>query len=57
MVCRIQTIELIGDIWHVRLTLNGEDDEDLNRLTLCMRKELGEDNDMFTLDRLLIKME
>lgn len=57
MVCRIQTIELIGDIWHVRLTLNGEDDEDLNRLTLCMRKELGEDNDMFTIDRLLIKME
>jgi len=57
MVCSIRTIELFGGIWHLRLTLNGEDDEDINRLTLYIRKELGEDNDVFTLGRLLIKME
>ncbi|CAF4000591.1 unnamed protein product [Rotaria sp. Silwood1] len=50
MVRSIQTIEQIDGIWHVKMILNEEDDEDLNQLTLYMRKELEEKNDMFTLE-------
>ncbi|CAF3857202.1 unnamed protein product [Rotaria magnacalcarata] len=56
MVCRIQSIEEIAGVWHISLTSNDENDEDLRKLRLHIRQELYDTTDMTPFGQLLSKM-
>ena len=57
-VFRIESIHRLhsGDIWTVRLVMNGKEDEDLNAVATSIKEELGQLDNLNTFGGLLMKM-
>ncbi|CAF1148463.1 unnamed protein product [Didymodactylos carnosus] len=56
-VFRIVSVKQLDcGIWNVKLILNGEEDDQLRRLTNHMKKEIQGPNDFFIIGKLLLKM-